>query len=380
MQFEIYCLKEVISYSTISTMNNQYCALYYPTIEFQNYAWLCSAALLWDRIYRIVPSSYIPADSGNVRTLLETGEIGIPINPDRYVRKVADEFISRLESGYWDAAALTYDIQEQYIRLHRDKVDVKLRELIIAQGKAKKKGEWLHVPVEFEAHYMTYLANAIARRNNLSILTDSIPAWTGATYFNYDGEVEDFPREDLTHLLATVVIRDFIPQNIIAIKPKDIIKFREKYRDERRRFMLAMQSAAGRISSCEEPSIVQDIIEDIKRDVESALKDYRQSLQVLNVTGLTGLTSFTFPALTKVASMITGQDLSAQTLVVLSVLGFGVGLVSGLSELGHKRRKLSKESDYSYLMHLGRKWKNCAMYNNDYNYYLCRTMEEFIND
>ena len=33
-------------------------ALYYPTIEFQNYSWLWSASLLWDRIYRIVPESY----------------------------------------------------------------------------------------------------------------------------------------------------------------------------------------------------------------------------------------------------------------------------------------------------------------------------------
>lgn len=361
-------------------MNNQNYALYYPTIEFQNYAWLWSAALLWDRIYRIVPSSYIPDDPDNIKTFVDTGEIGIPIHPDTYVKDIADQFIDKFESGHWDAAALTYDIPEDYVRLHPDKVDIKLRELIVAKGKAKNNDEWLHVPVEFEAHYMTYLANAIADRNNLSILTDSTPAWTGATYFKYDGEVEDYPREDLTQLLATIVIRDFIPENIIAIPPKDIIKFRDKYRDERKRFMLAMQSAADRISSCEDPSVVRDHIEDIKTDIESALKDYRRSLEVLNISRLTGLKSLTFPALTKVASMVTGQELSVETLAVVSALGFGFGLVAGFSELSHKRRKLSKKSDYSYLMHLTRNWKNCAMYNNDYNYYLCREMEEFIND
>jgi len=361
-------------------MNNQYYALYYPTIEFRDSAWLYSAALLWDRIYRIVPSSYVPNDPEDIKTLIDTGEIGIPIHPDTYAKSIAEEFVNKLQSGKWDAAALTCEIPEDYARLHSDKVDIKLRELIIAKGRAKTEDEWLHVPAEFEAHYMTYLANAIAERNNLSILTDSTPAWTGATYFKYDGEVEDFPREELTHVLAAVVIRDFIPNNINAISPKKLIKFRDKYRDERKRFMSAMQSAAARISSCDDPHIVRDLIQDIKKDVNLALRDYRQSLSVLNIATLTGIYSLTFPALTQVASMATGQGLSVETLATVSGLGFAMGLVSGLSEGRDKRRKLGKESDYSYLIHLGRVWKKCAMYHNDYNYYLCREMEEFIND
>lgn len=361
-------------------MNNQYYALYYPTIEFRDSAWLYSAALLWDRIYRIVPSSYVPDDPEDLRDLIETGEIGIPIHPDIYAKDIAEEFINKLQSEQWDAAALEYDIPEDYSRLHSDKVDVKLRELMIAKGRAQNNDEWLFVPTEFEAHYMTYLANAIADRNNLSMLTDSTPAWTGATYFKYDGEIEDFPTEDLTHLLATIVIRDFIPENIEDISPREIIKYRDKYRDERKRFMLAMQSAANRISSCEDPYIIRDLIDDIKKDIDSALKDYRHSLSVLNITALTGIKSLTFPALAKIASMVTGQGLSVETLAVISALGFGIGLVSGFAEWSNKRRILSKESDYSYLIHLGRNWKNCTMYGNDYNYYLCREMEEFIND
>src|SRR6266576_3973995 len=41
-------------------VNKMNYALYYPTIEFQDYAWLWSASLLWDRIYRIVPKGYEP--------------------------------------------------------------------------------------------------------------------------------------------------------------------------------------------------------------------------------------------------------------------------------------------------------------------------------
>ena len=98
------------------------------------------------------------------------------------------------------------------------------------------------------------------------------------------------------------------------------------------------------------------------------------------LSGLKGIKTLTFPILTKIACGVTGQGLSVETLAVISVLGFGLGLVSGFEEWTHRKRKLSKESDYSYLIHLQRNWKKCAMYKNDYNYYLCRQMEEFIND
>src|SRR5580700_7572398 len=96
-------------------MNN---ALYYPTIEFQDYEWLWSAALLWDRIYRIVPEGYEPDDPENIQILAEGGEIGIPLRPGPYTKDTADEFLGKISSGDWDAAALEFDMDEAYARLH----------------------------------------------------------------------------------------------------------------------------------------------------------------------------------------------------------------------------------------------------------------------
>ncbi len=100
----------------------------------------------------------------------------------------------------------------------------------------------------------------------------------------------------------------------------------------------------------------------------------------MNVVGWTGIKSLSFPVLTNVASKVFGAELSFTTLLVVSGVGIALGLVSGLSDLQEKQRKLSRESDYPYLLHLGRRWQGCARYDNDYNYYLCREMEEFIND
>ena len=78
--------------------------------------------------------------------------------------------------------------------------------------------------------------------------------------------------------------------------------------------------------------------------------------------------------------MLTGEKLSLETLAIVSSLGIGMGLVSGLMNWAEKGRQLRKDADYSYLMHLKREWKGRARYNNDYNYILHRDLEEFIND
>lgn len=355
-------------------------ALYYPTIEFQDYAWLWNASLLWDRIYRIIPDGYEPDEPENVRRLVEEGEIGIPLHPGAYTREVAHEFLSSVDTGKWQAAALVFEIGEAYARLHEDKVDVNLRELLIAKGKATAQDEWLHVPTEFEALYMTFLAERISKRNKLHLLSDSQEAWTGATYFKYDGHIESFLRDDSAHQLAVLVMRDFLPQNILQLNPMEIVKFRQKYRDERQRFLSAIQNAAREISGCEDERVYEDQIEGLKKEIEEALSDYKKSMGYLKILGWTGIQSVSFPVVTKVGAAIAGRDLAPETLTVISALGVGLGLVSGLADLREKRKRLERECDFSYLLHLRRNWKECAPRNYDYNYILHRKMEEFIDD
>ncbi len=122
------------------------------------------------------------------------------------------------------------------------------------------------------------------------------------------------------------------------------------------------------------------MIQDMKKEIEASLKDFRSSLSALNIAGLTGLKSLTFPVATKVAALIAGKQLDSSTLLIVTSAGVALGLVSGLTDWNQKRKRLLKECDYSYLMHMQKRWKGIAMYGKDYNYYLCREMEEFIND
>ncbi len=355
-------------------------ALYYPTIEFHDFEWLWNASLLWDRIYRIVPTDYEPADCENVSILAQGGEIGIPIRPEEHAPAVASSFIKKLEQGRWDAAAVERDIPDEYARLHKGKVDVALREMIIAKGGGAAYDDWLHVPTEFGALYMTYLANHIAESNKLQLLSDSAAAWTGSTYFRFDGDVQGYPHDEYVQQLAVLVLRDFLPEDVTSIPPDSILRFREKYRDERQRLLQALRKTAVDLSECTDSTVIQDRLEDAKKEIEASLKDYRKTVETLNITGWTGIKSLSFPVVTKVASQIAGTELDPSTLMIVSTLGIGLGLVSGLADYRQKRKKVEKESDYSYLLHLAREWKGCARYSKDYNYFLCREMEEFIND
>jgi len=359
-------------------MKKDYSALYYPSIEFANPSWLWTASLIWDRIYRIVPRGYIPQDADNVKQLCESGEIGAPIEPDNYCELVSDDFIQGLQTHRWNAAALHFDMREEYARLHRDKVDVRLREIIVAQGKSDSGKEWLSVPKSFEAHYMTFLARYVAERNSLNLVTDVSPAWTATTFFAYDGAVEDCVIDEFPNLLAALVIRDFVPMNITSITPRDLVKFRERRRDERHRFIQAVRTAAVKFANCHEPSVVRDTYEDVKKDITSSMEEYKSSMDMLKVKSWTGLKTITFPAATAVIAAI--MPLDPMQLSVISAAGVAMGAVASMATFQHEQKKLTKEHEYSYLVNVNRNWKNCSVGNGDLNYFLYRQMEEFLND
>ena len=84
-----------------------------------------------------------------------------------------------------------------------------------------------------------------------------------------------------------------------------------------------------------------------------------------------------FPATTGVISKYIPLD--PTQLAILNATGLAMGVVSGLATMKQKGKRLSEEYDYSYLVNLQREWQTCYR-GEDWNYFLCRQMEEFIND
>lgn len=352
-------------------------ALYYPTIEFQNYDWLYSASLIWDRIYRIVPESYTPHDPSNIRELVESGEIGIYLSPDRYAKLIADEFNDKLSSGDWFASALS-GMSDDYRRIHKSKVDVTLHDMIIAAGGKSIDKEWFFVPTDFESQYMTYLANKMAEMNQLHLISDSSAAWACSTFYDYDGQINDYPRdEDYQYQLATLMVREFLPINYTKINTYELLEFREKRKLERQNFVNSFNSYANSISKCNDPKIVQDMIHDMSIDIDRAINEYKGTIRDLKYDALTGVFSITVPVATEVINKIT--NVNNQSISLLSGAGVGIGVITSIKNYVRAKRNVDKSNAYSYLLHMRKNW-DAPYYKEGYPYYLSRVIEEFIND
>lgn len=361
---------------------NKRVALYYPTIEFNNPKWLWTAALLWDRIYRIVPNGYAPKDSRNILELMEDGTIGAAIDPSTYSSEVADKFVDKYNGADWNAPALgNYELMSsKYINLHRDKADVKVRNLITAQG--DKNNEWIEVPEYIAGLYMLYLANHISDENGLALITDSSASWCGSNYFSYDGQIDDFEAYNNTSdKLASLIMQDFIPKNILDISPKELLKFRDRRKDERNRFLDCMDSLASHISNCKDPKIINDIIEDHKKEILDSKKDFKKSLDIIKVSGWVGVKSALVPVVMPVMSSM--YNLSDSTKSWMSTAGIVFGVIAGFLEGKQKISKLNKEYKYNYLLELKSELERarvCFTGYNNYNSFLEYEMNNFIND
>ena len=360
-------------------------ALYYPSMEFRDVAWLKGMLLFWDGIRRIVPESYTPDDDDEVKPFLEAGIIK-SIDPRQDAARIADEFSSKLEEKEYTAAALS-DIQgsedperELYYRMHPDKVDSRLRDLLSAQEVSIATRDWLYVSEEFGRYYMFYLANSIAESRGLAKITDSTEAWTASTYFDYEGRIDvDTPFEQSKQLIAALMLRDFVPANIEAIPAVSLLSFREKHRDERRRFLESIKTYVTKISNISDPQTIQDAVNEYKKDVEDSIKDFKESLGSLRFTSLTGIKAIAFP-LSATAVHWLGPQNSEYEVIATAVAGLALGLLASYREYKEKRKDLIKKCDYSYIYFLENIPSNWRWGGDTFNYYLYREIEEFIND
>ena len=99
--------------------------LYYPTIEFYDETWLKSSLCLWDKIYRIVPSSYNPKDSDEVKIAIDNGLVENIILNKHDLAQTAELFESYLENAEIVPAAVE-GWENVDVRLHPEKVDARI--------------------------------------------------------------------------------------------------------------------------------------------------------------------------------------------------------------------------------------------------------------
>ena len=366
--------------------------LYYPSIEFQpgDYQWLWCSALLWDRVYRIVPQEYQPEEPKNISELCESGEIGIGISPNRYAKEASNRFLDFLQSDNQRAAALSFVDRDEveHIRIHSSKMDEKLRSQVFYHIKGKDfEEEWLSGSSEMINAYMTFLAKEIAEKNKLSLYTGEQSLWTMTEYFRNDGKLQDMyyqkkgTSEYSVGALLSIILSEVFPQNILDIESKEILKFRQKRKDERRRFIVALENIQEQINNADAPEVVETIFINEKKELDDALSEYKKSMDILGavkfggyLTTAIGVGASIYEALNGIPPFLSGG---------IGLSGVAINVLTGIAE----KRVQKKDNPYSYLAHVrssfSRACNSGLPYNDvigEYNYKLSRGIEEFICD
>lgn len=359
--------------------------LYYPHIALHNASLAKALALFYDHVYRIVPDNVRPDDHEELQPLLEEGLIGGMIDPVPYSLSASDEFLTKL--GEWDAAALDGDPdgEEELSRLHVDKTDQRVRRLFEESGYQSSDG-WMSIPTELASNYMLYLATAIAKKNNLSLITADWGAWTGISYFNLDGKIDQSLSPDMMAEyvddpfgLFCLVINGITPVNIHEIPADKILEFRLKRSDEITSFRKCLNDLHEELRILDANEIKLDAIRDKIKELDKAKTNYQDSADLIKAKGWTGLKMIGFPAPSVFAHLM---DIPVASTITLGVTGLALGALYTIKSNEQDLKKLNRENPASFLIELHRSFKKytSARGGGDINYHAWNCMEEFIND
>lgn len=302
--------------------------LYYPKVEFKSHEWLWSALMIWDRVYRIVPEGYEPNDCEVVKAFIEkTGDKYIrSINPKKYSEEASNLFLNELASDdcKWGAAALDESRQnKEYIQLHKDKADVKLRSLLVCDSKVDEKN-WLFVPHDIASVYMLYLANYIADKNGLTLTTDYSEAWCGSNYFKYNGNIDDIAETYQDRVVLVSTITDILPDNISELSPDALEDFLKSSRKERVKFFECVKEINNLVSKCEDEDMCKYIIKDKAEELHEAKLEYKKHMKKLKCKKYFGIGSSMIPTITSVSTNLMKKDSNLKNILSLSGLFFGI--------------------------------------------------------
>jgi hypothetical protein len=352
----------------VATMSH---VLYYPTIEFQSIETLKRALLVWDRVFRIVPSLYHPRDSV---------EVNEAKGADRVIDfAVDDSEKSRAAKGFLDFYAvrrkhrrLTWPAgldSESFVRINPEKIDAKLLPLFEQLASRLNKEGFLEIPPDLAGGYMFFLANAIAKRRSLGLLTDSADCWTVGSYFAQEGNFsEQVYDEKAGAYLCNLAVEKLLPDHLDHIGMDQLLRFCEKHTGERTAFQDHLNKLRSEIARCNSKQHAKYIVGDFVNRFDRAREDYRKEICAFSKREICSIFSVGLPTSISILSLAPAASDPYDALRLGTALL--IGAVSALAARNLIPRNKGVPSYLVSLEELGR----------TPHYPLHRKFEEFVND
>ena len=249
--------------------------LYFPHIEIPDHNWLKASLLLWDDVRRIVPATYHPNDSAEVRAAVDAGLVK-PVHLERQdllgVTKKFNKFMDHIPFTPHGLESTSTSL------LHPDKVDTTLYPLLDRYAIGEKNGGWIELPRHITRGYMFFLSQHVAKRRKLERATDTPEAFSVASYFSEKANFEEmFMNEKAPGFYASLIFEDIIPVNISEVPMTEVIKISERTRDERANFREKLLSFSRCMLECESEEYAKTLVLDHKAELLRAKSQLKAS-------------------------------------------------------------------------------------------------------
>lgn len=351
--------------------------LYYPTIEFQDETWLKSALCIWEKVFRIVPSSYTPKDSDEVKMAVDAGLVENITLSEEDLSETAEDF-----NKFWEAIEIIPAGIEGWesvdIKLHPDKVDARLLPIFKSLETKIDPDGFLNLSSEVASSYMLFLSESLSRRRNIPKITDNADMFTLMHYFTNDGNIGEWVYdEEAEEATIAFILQQVLPGGLEYMSIDHVIKFRLNYIEGRQELRQTVVDLLEEFTQIEDKNYAK---EKMKSFCEKYLKKQRNLSSIIkNLFGGVAYNTLTIgvPASITAIKLFGG---GANPFNIIELLpGAWLTAVAALADKALSRRKKWKQSDASYYYDLHRIFKSdkeLELRVTDYTY----TMNEFIND
>jgi hypothetical protein len=324
-------------------------ALYFPYIHLTDEPWLKVAALYYDSISRIVPFGYEPHDSEFVGKLKTQGQFIRDLNPINETLLIQDEFLAFAERY------LANETERKKLRrmmgtclrpstavIHANKFEMevlyRLSELGLAEFPVNPNEEWHILEPVTGAIYMTFLADRMAERRGLPLLSDD-PA--------FDPLIRQFHREESStncdFALASLVITTYLPCDLGSLDIDRIIEFRTRSELQRLQFYEAIRGVSHSIREVDDPRAYEEQLRRHQEKIDDAVADLELCFLNCQIAYATTVLGVSVPAWA-----VSASSLSQSGLIEVAV---GATMLAGISiQKGIEWHRTRKNSPWSYVL------------------------------
>jgi hypothetical protein len=345
--------------------------LYYPTIEFQSDAWLKAALCVWEKVYRIVPSTYTPNDSDEVKQAIDAGLVESIKLEKADLSTAADEFEDFMDS----AVQFPFSLEGyESIRLHEDKVDARLLPILESLATKVDPDGWLSLSEEIANSYMFFLATSIAKRRAIGKATDNRDAFAVDSYYQFDGNFDSFIwNPEASEVAVSLIVPQLLPRGIEQDSMARVLDFRRKHEEARVTYRGSVLDLAEHLKNVKSPTHTKRLIQEF-------------NAQLLNSKSSSGerpwasLGEFTLGALAVGLPLAAGAFLDKTSMHwAVAVGNIAIIGIATMADAHRSARKEWKKTDAFYHLSLHGHFPGASsntLHLPDYS----RTFHEFMDD